>query len=794
MIRSVRRVGWMLYIVLCCISTECFAQAQPGAGKLNYAGKDFWFALNVYADDFFPTQSLFHDVIITSARNTYIELSFLRNNTTRQFSLSAGTVLKIRLTDAEVRAISSLQVEVASRSSLHITSDEDIIVQYVAWGAFRDDGTLILPSDKQSVGHEYYLNGCNGQLQGAGLDLSKGWGGFTFVAACDSVELEIIPTQLTLSRHAAGIPFTIVLNKGESYVLACRQLPNGQDLSGTRVTVKKSTCCNPLNVFLSYPAAAAWDVTNPVKPQNPCCVDLMMEQILPVAVWDTVYTIVPFRNNALNNIKIVSASNNNAVRFDGQLVKVVNQGLGFDTIIDRPVVISSQAPVSINEFMMSQYYNNPDSLLPDSLSDPDALWILPLRDGITETYFQTNGQSYFSYGRAIEYYTLHVLTIISKTENVPFVKLNNSSLSNEFRPFPGNADYMYAYLKVDTGVTHHLESADRVIAYYFGAGETSSATYNLGDIYNVPPPYYNADSFAICINDTVTLSGGRAQQYLWSNGDTTESIAVYDPGFYYVIKSSDNNCIGETKAFYVDVTSYDIHELNDTLLKCRHEQTILTATPGASSLLWYSGSTEGEIEVTSYGDAYRVIETFQPDCLVQLHDFTVLPRDAVITGLDIGNDTVICTGDNLVLKSGWATTSWSTGLVAYSIAVDTPGIYFAAVRDTCLDITYRDTIVVSDKFCPDRYCNLFLPSAFSPNGDGINDLFRPIAYGAIAGYLMNIYNRWGEMIYQVRSESKGWDGTHNGIIVDGGVYYYRCSYDCLLKGNAILKGEVTLIR
>jgi len=86
------------------------------------------------------------------------------------------------------------------------------------------------------------------------------------------------------------------------------------------------------------------------------------------------------------------------------------------------------------------------------------------------------------------------------------------------------------------------------------------------------------------------------------------------------------------------------------------------------------------------------------------------------------------------------------------------------------------------------------PTAFSPNNDGRNDLFRPVWYGEFTGYFMAIYNRWGEKIFQTYSKEEGWDGTYKGVPAEMGVYYYLCNYECPKKGNQVAKGEITLIR
>jgi gliding motility-associated-like protein len=94
---------------------------------------------------------------------------------------------------------------------------------------------------------------------------------------------------------------------------------------------------------------------------------------------------------------------------------------------------------------------------------------------------------------------------------------------------------------------------------------------------------------------------------------------------------------------------------------------------------------------------------------------------------------------------------------------------------------------------PDRCCDVELPSAFSPNGDGRNDLFRPITIGHHKLKIFRVVNRYGQTVYESNVESNGWDGRFGGVPQDMGTYFYYLNYDC--NGKTIeKKGDVTLIR
>jgi gliding motility-associated-like protein len=107
----------------------------------------------------------------------------------------------------------------------------------------------------------------------------------------------------------------------------------------------------------------------------------------------------------------------------------------------------------------------------------------------------------------------------------------------------------------------------------------------------------------------------------------------------------------------------------------------------------------------------------------------------------------------------------------------------------CTD-TITKNLIVSEDF------TLYVPSAFSPNGDGINDVFQPKGMGfKTDSYELLVYDRWGNMVFKSNDFFKGWDGTVKGSAVANDVYVYKIK--CLSTGRGIRKelaGHVTLIK
>ena len=97
---------------------------------------------------------------------------------------------------------------------------------------------------------------------------------------------------------------------------------------------------------------------------------------------------------------------------------------------------------------------------------------------------------------------------------------------------------------------------------------------------------------------------------------------------------------------------------------------------------------------------------------------------------------------------------------------------------------------------PDPTFNVFIPNAFSPDGDGVNDVFKVIYDGlSIFEFRISIFDRWGEEIFHSDDIPHGWDGKKNGNDCPGGVYVYKIVYEMEgIAGKQQLIGTVMLVR
>ena len=141
-------------------------------------------------------------------------------------------------------------------------------------------------------------------------------------------------------------------------------------------------------------------------------------------------------------------------------------------------------------------------------------------------------------------------------------------------------------------------------------------------------------------------------------------------------------------------------------------------------------------------------------------------------------------------RGEFASYSWSTGETGTSIQAKTAGKYILQVVDQqgCLG---TDSVLVGMKDCA---AVLVFPNAFTPNGDGLNDVFRLRYPGLVYGYQLQIFNRWGQLLFHSSDPFGGWDGTLSGTPQPTGTYIWMARFTDSNGNVQTLRGSLVLIR
>ncbi|WP_143306747.1 T9SS type B sorting domain-containing protein [Chitinophaga vietnamensis] len=307
---------------------------------------------------------------------------------------------------------------------------------------------------------------------------------------------------------------------------------------------------------------------------------------------------------------------------------------------------------------------------------------------------------------------------------------------------------------------------------------------------NPPPDISLSRDTAICPDQSVMLTvnsnGGRIQ---WQTGETTNSIVVNKPGGYWVAVSRDNCVVKDT--VNVRLKPGIKVDLGPDRNICPGAMVTLDGTtPDAVSYLWNDGDPNPVKQITQAGNyKLAVMDRFCQRVMMDSVKVNVtgLPK------IDLGPDTTMCKGETLVLHAeggGITGVRWDNGSSSPTLNVTEGGTYTVTVFNDCGSAT--DNITVAFVQCDPKPQ---FPNAFSPNGDGRNDVFRPIVRGPMYSYELRVFNRWGELIFMSDDQHRGWDGTYKGRPVEVGTYVWWLTYKKSAGGNAnVLKGEVTVIR
>lgn len=297
----------------------------------------------------------------------------------------------------------------------------------------------------------------------------------------------------------------------------------------------------------------------------------------------------------------------------------------------------------------------------------------------------------------------------------------------------------------------------------------------------VPPPVipFSTDTI-LCQGTELSAETPNAIHYLWSTGDTTASIVIDSAGFYSV-SISNLGCQITLNDVHVQLYPQSSVNLGNDSILCALATLVLNAEqPHPANYLWQDLSTNTSYLVQSEGQ-YWVIVT--DDCL-HVSDTINLGYLYPIE-IDLGNDTTLCEGQQFLLsaETPYCDYLWQDGSTLSSYLVRYAGFYQVLVSNLCFQQT--SAIEVAYQQCEQE---IFIPNSFTPNSDGLNDLFKPLfTYPEkIEEYSIFIYNRWGNLVFTTQNIEQGWNGNH----CLNGVYAYVIFYKTKGEGGKIVKGSV----
>lgn len=315
---------------------------------------------------------------------------------------------------------------------------------------------------------------------------------------------------------------------------------------------------------------------------------------------------------------------------------------------------------------------------------------------------------------------------------------------------------------------------------------------------NLPVDLGN-DTVFVCIGDSATLSSNIPNaQYVWSTGqpggpwvalpnDTLQRFTTQVSG--WIKLDVDNGSCSGTDSVFVFVNNSPISvNLGGSVSLCIGETVLVDAGIPNASYSWSTGETTQTINVSQADTIWVLVN--DRGCIAT--DTLYVSIDT-LNAINVMNDTTLCPGDPLVIDASafGIGFQWSTGETTASITVLDTGVYLVDVTNS-LGCVVSDTIIVRYR-CDTK---VFIPTAFTPNGDGLNDEFKPIVQSVDEGmYSFQVYNRWGQLVFETNNPDVGWNGEQFGREAEEGIYTYLVRFFTnVQRVNTFESGPFWLLR
>ncbi len=277
--------------------------------------------------------------------------------------------------------------------------------------------------------------------------------------------------------------------------------------------------------------------------------------------------------------------------------------------------------------------------------------------------------------------------------------------------------------------------------------------------------------------------------------ETQETITVSQSGSYYVVAMNEEGCTTLSSTIEVDFVQQITPLITtDALQYCIGEVAQLTVEGNFETIAWNTNEQSNTIS-TMLSGVYQVSVTNEIGCEGTA---TVTIQFDPLPYVDAGQDTISDCENGVILSgNGEGTLNWvaastlSNPELASTLANPT-------VTTTYTLMATQGNCSASDQVEVEADCvSIFIPNVFTPNNDGFNDVFRVILRGA-KEYHLQIFNRWGDIVFESNNPNEPWTGGKNGYFVPDGTYLWiihaldATNQPLLKQGNS--SGTVTILR
>jgi gliding motility-associated-like protein len=295
--------------------------------------------------------------------------------------------------------------------------------------------------------------------------------------------------------------------------------------------------------------------------------------------------------------------------------------------------------------------------------------------------------------------------------------------------------------------------------------DTINVTYTV-----LPVELGNDTTLCNTSNLLLNVASASGDSYVWQDGTTNTNYTISLPGKYWV-DVKKNGCL-KTDTVNVGYAAPPNVTLGNDTTVCNNSTLLLNATvAGTIQYKWQDGSAANTYTVSQPGQYW--VHVSNNGCI---RSDTIQVAYAGLPVVELGNDTALCEGKTVLLNASVnvpATWLWNDGAVGATYNVVRSGKYLVAVTAMCGVVA--DSVLVNFEKCN---CQVKLPNAFTPDGNGRNDHFKAITEAGcrFTEYHLTIFNRWGERVFDSNNPAIGWNGTYKQERATIGGYPYILRY------------------
>jgi gliding motility-associated-like protein len=348
----------------------------------------------------------------------------------------------------------------------------------------------------------------------------------------------------------------------------------------------------------------------------------------------------------------------------------------------------------------------------------------------------------------------------------------------------------YQWSTGDTSKTILVRQAGTYILSVLSSCDTLKDTINI-QYYPEIGLDLGADT-SICNGDSLVLGKGlQFSNYLWSDGSTSDTLTAKKPGWYWLEVQTHCGAVRDS----INITSPSLLRLpllpKDTGI-CPGSKLLLQS-PSPTGNLWSNGSNTSQVSIQQSGlywlEIKQQCDTLRDSIQVTLYPSVLLNYAVSRTQAQTGDSIQFINQTPGASASRWemdgeATYFSDTVTHTFQLTGSRKITLYSSSINGCIDsISFQVTIEPS---------NYIIPNIFTPNGDGINDLFFPLGED-IDSYSIKIFNRWGHLLYE--NKNKAWDGrSKDGRKTKSGIYFYELTLQFNYLHTEVIKGSITLAK